>query len=88
MKIDFPEGAAVGDIVMVTYPDSVLPIAQPGICEGRIVEINGNKMKVHFIYELTFDPMEEVCDLNLETGIDETYDVPITEIELKVKPTR
>jgi hypothetical protein len=84
MNIDLPEDAKVGSIVHVTYPQSGAPTIIPGSFDGRIIGIDGPRITVHFIYGVTEDPPEETLVLNLETGLDESYNVTITDVQLRL----
>ena len=83
MKLKLPEGATIGSIVVVNYHQSGAPTVEPGQWEGRIVMIDENRIVVHFVYANYWDPPEEKITINLLTGMDEYYDVPVTDIELK-----
>jgi hypothetical protein len=83
MAIELPKDAEVGRIIVVNYPQSDPPNARAysGPYEGRIVAIKGPKLTVTFVYK-EYALLEETIVLNLATGMDEEYNVPIGPIRL------
>jgi hypothetical protein len=83
MKLEFPEGAKVGDILLVTYDHpSCVGVVEIGTWDGRLLGIKDHRLTVHFDYGF-YDPPQETLVVNLETGMDEKYHVPISDIQLK-----
>jgi hypothetical protein len=81
-KLDLPEGAEAGRILEVTYGGSE-DWVEHGTFEGKLLGIKGNRLTIHFTYENYDDPPEETLVVNLETGMDETYNVTVTDIQLR-----
>jgi hypothetical protein len=83
MKLEFPEGAKVGDIVSVTWHPSGAGVVVPGTYDGRLLGIKGNRLTIHFVYVGDYDPPEETIVVNLETGLDENDHVRVSDVQLK-----
>ena|ERR1035438_2827617 len=88
LKLDLPEGTKVGSIVLVSWDvaasarKGVLGM-MPGVFEGRVTGIKGNKITVHFWYGPECDPQEDIVVIDLETGLDSTEHGVVSEIILK-----
>ncbi len=76
MKLGFPVGAKVGSIVVAAWDiaaccQSGINDLLPGDFEGRVVEIDGSRITVHFVYapkDETNVP-EETLVIDLNTGL-------------------
>jgi hypothetical protein len=79
-KLTLPSGTTIGSVLLVTYPWSKNIV--PGTYDGKVVNIRDDRIAVHFIYKLSDDPPHETVTINLETGIDETWDAPVTDLQL------
>ena len=82
MRLEFPEGAKIGDILSVTWSPLGDGIVETGTHDGRLSGIKASRLTVHFVYGF-YDPPEETIVINLETGMDEKYHVPIIDVQLK-----
>jgi hypothetical protein len=84
MKLELPDGIGVGNVATFVYHDegSSDIVIEPGKWEGRILSINGSRITVHFVYGPGYDPPLETIVINLETGMDEKYGVPVSDIEV------
>jgi hypothetical protein len=76
-RLDLPEGTQVGTLLSVTWGGSESSIV-PGVYEGRVIGIKGNRVTLRFEY--AGEPAETVV-VNLDTGMDEIYHARVTDIQ-------
>ena len=78
MRLELPYGATVGSIISVTYRSSeALAVDTTKPWDGKIVAMDAPRVTVRFDYK---GKPSEYCNLNLDTGMDETWGALIEEI--------
>jgi hypothetical protein len=90
-KITLPNGAKVGMAVAVTYDKKQILAHNSdaedevtfGTFNGVISKMNAHLVSVQFFYE---DEPSEVIEIDLDSGMDKKYKVPIAKIEASKIP--
>ena len=89
MKLDLPEGAKVGSIVVVTWDVAATAKAtghnlEPSPDEGRIVAIDGHMIQVHFDWPgPEFEENHLTTTINLDTAIETIFGWILESIEMR-----
>ena len=78
--LDFPEGAVPGSVLEVSYGGPEESI-EPGVYDGKLLGVKGNRITVRFVYRGSDAP--ETVVINLETGEDETCHAVVSDVRLK-----
>ena len=92
MKLELPEGAKVGSIVLVTWDVAASAEVgaenlEPGPQEGRIIRIDGHRVTVYLEWpnEPDVDVREMTTVIDLETGEDDYRGGIVEAIELRTR---